>query len=92
MADTDRGRRTQSPTARANGAADAELADDRPVTADPHPGEPDSPEFDWGEAATGAVHGANHTRRPYKTEVQLGHGPRTNRRNKEIVSGKLYRD
>jgi hypothetical protein len=87
MADTDRGRRTRSTTARADG----ELGDDMPVTADPHPGEPDSPEFDWGEPATGAVHGANHTRRPHKTEVQLGHGPQTNRRNKEIVSGRLYR-
>jgi len=36
---------------------------------------------------TGAVHGQNHTRRPVKTEVDRGQGPKTRAANRERVKG-----
>lgn len=51
----------------------------------------DNPQDDWGAPAGGAEHGANHTRRPEKTEAERGQGRRTIQRNKEIVKGRLYK-
>lgn len=51
----------------------------------------DSPEADWGPAI-GAEHGANHLRRPMKTEADRGQGKRTIQRNKEIAKGGLYKN
>ena len=49
----------------------------------------DDPQLDWGEPAEGAVYGANHTRRPLKTEADNGHGPKTRARSKEIINRRL---
>lgn len=64
------------------------LGDGLPTNVDPHDlGEADNPQADWGEATDGAaVHGANHTRRPLKTEAERGQGARTRKLNKDIVS------
>jgi hypothetical protein len=48
------------------------------------------PQNDWGEAADeGALHGADHSRRPVKTEAERGQGPRTRQANKDIVSRRM---
>jgi hypothetical protein len=39
------------------------------------------------DAAMGAQHGENHTRRPVKTEADRGQGPKTRAANKERVKG-----
>lgn len=62
-----------------------------PASVDPHDFQDgDSPQLEWGEPATEAQYGANHTRRPIKTEAERGQGPKTRSRNKQIVSGKPY--
>jgi hypothetical protein len=84
MSDEDR---TFKPGKAQNGASAA--ADDRlPNTVAPHDlGEPDNPQADWGEATDGAaLHGANHMRRPLKTEADRNQGARTRKMNKDIVS------
>jgi hypothetical protein len=67
------------------------LGEGTPANVDIHDtGEPDNPEDDWGAAVDeGALHGANHTRRPVKTEAERGQGPRTRQANKDIVSRRL---
>jgi len=50
----------------------------------------DNPQADWGPA-TGAIHGADHSRRPERTEALRGQGRRTVERNKEIAKGGLYK-
>lgn len=50
----------------------------------------DNPQEDWGAPAGEATHGANHTRRPEKTEAERGQGRRTVQRNREIAKGGLY--
>jgi hypothetical protein len=63
-----------------------------PNNVDPHKlGDDDRPQEDWGEPATEAVHSANHTRRPDKTEAARGQGRKTLSRNKDIVRGGLYK-
>lgn len=69
----------------------AELGVGVPNSVDPHAiGGEDRPEEAWGEAASDAYHGANHTRRPEPTEAKRGQGRRTVERNKAIVKGRLY--
>ena len=50
-------------------------------------GQKDVPQEDWGEpAGEGAMHSANHTRRPIKTEAERGQGKLTRARTKDIIS------
>jgi hypothetical protein len=49
-------------------------------------GQKDHPEQEWGEAQPGAVYGANHTRRPVRTEAERGQGAKTRKLNKDIIS------
>lgn len=50
-------------------------------------GQRDNPEEDWGEAPdAGALHGANHTTRPDRTEAERGQGRKTRQAQKDIVS------
>ena len=60
------------------------------TSADPSGEGLDNPQADWGPAI-GAEHGANHIRRPEKTEAGRGQGRRTVQRNKEIAKGGLYK-
>ena len=64
------------------------LGEGVPANVDIHKlGEGDRPEADWGESAgPDAVHSANHTRRPDKTEAERGQGPRTRKLNRDIAS------
>ena len=80
---------------RADGAPDNADAEDQPWLGEGVPrnvdvhdvGDEDKPEDDWGEPADeGALHGANHTRRPIKTEAERGQGVKTRRRTKDIIS------
>ena len=59
------------------------------TSADPSGEGIDNPQEDWGGSARHAEHGANHTRRPEKTEAERGQGRRTVQRNREIVKGGL---
>ncbi len=62
-----------------------------PANVDPHDFEDgDSPQLEWGEPAPEAQYGANHSRRPVKSEAERGQGRKTRDRNKQIVSGKPY--
>src|SRR4051812_16180298 len=64
-------------------ASDAEsaeaLGEGTPANLDIHAlGQEDSPQEDWGDpAGEGALHSANHTRRPVKTEADRGQGAKT---------------
>ena len=50
-------------------------------------GQRDNPEEDWGDPADAeAQHGANHTVRPERTEVERGQGRKTRQAQKDIVS------
>jgi hypothetical protein len=50
-------------------------------------GQRDTPQEEWGEpAGEGALHGANHTRRPVKTEAERGQGAKTRTANKDQIS------
>ena len=52
--------------------------------------EADNPEDDWGEpAGEGALYGANHTRRPERTEALRGQGVKTRRMTKDIISRRI---
>jgi hypothetical protein len=62
-----------------------DLGEGTPANVDIHKlGQSDRPEEAWGEPAEGAVHGANHTRRPERTEAARGQGPLTRERGKQI--------
>jgi len=67
------------------------LGEGTPANVDVHDtGEADDPQNDWGDPVDeGALHGANHTRRPEKTEAERGQGPRTRQANKDIVSRRM---
>ncbi|HEV7384444.1 MAG TPA: hypothetical protein VGN89_06160 [Phenylobacterium sp.] len=67
------------------------LGEGVPPNVDVHDtGEADDPQNDWGEPADeGALHGANHTRRPDRTEAERGQGPRTRKANKDIISRRM---
>lgn len=60
------------------------------TSADPSGEGVDNPQEDWGPPVE-AAHGANHTRRPDRTEAMRGQGKLTVQRNKEIVKGRLFR-
>ncbi|MDB5447459.1 MAG: hypothetical protein JWQ97_2776 [Phenylobacterium sp.] len=64
------------------------LGEGVPQNVDAHAvGDRDTPEDDWGEpAGEGALHGANHTRRPIKTEAERGQGAKTRQHTKDIIS------
>lgn len=50
-------------------------------------GQRDSPEEDWGEPLDAdAQHGANHTVRPDRTEIDRSQGRKTRQAQKDIVS------
>lgn len=50
----------------------------------------DNPQNDWGEPADeGALHGANHTRRPERTDALSGQGSKTRRMTKDIISRRV---
>jgi hypothetical protein len=62
-----------------------DLGEGTPANVDIHKlGQSDRPQEEWGAAAEGALHSANHTRRPLRTEAERGQGPRTRARGKEI--------
>lgn len=70
------------------------LGEGLPPNVDIHRlGEGDNPQADWDEPAEGedVAYGGNHNNRPRKTEAQVGQGPRTIQRNKDIARGRLYR-
>jgi hypothetical protein len=76
----------------ASGSDDAAiLGAGTPPNVDIHKlGQPDNPEGDWGEPADeGALHSANHTRRPERTEAERGQGAKTRQANKDMVSRRL---
>jgi len=53
-------------------------------------GQRDNPQEDWGESPdAGVQHGANHTVRPERTEVERRQGHKTRQANKDIVSRRL---
>jgi hypothetical protein len=64
------------------------LGEGLPPNVDVHDtGEADNPQNDWGEPADeGTMHGANHTRRPERTEAMRGQGAKTRRFTKDIIS------
>jgi hypothetical protein len=84
----------EAPPATTEAAADEEaedkpwLGEGTPPNVDVHDlGDQDTPEDDWGEpAGEGALHGANHTRRPTKTEAERGQGAKTRQHTKDIIS------
>ena len=50
----------------------------------------DNPQLAWGEPSGEAFqYSRNHTRRLVKDEARLNQGPKTRRRNREIVSGRM---
>ena len=50
-------------------------------------GQKDHPQGEWGEpAGEGAMHGANHTRRPERTEALRGQGAKTRTATKDQIS------
>jgi hypothetical protein len=69
----------------------ADLGVGTPPNVDVHDlGQRDKPEEAWGdEAVEGAMHSANHTRRPIRTEAERGQGAKTRKANKDIVSRRL---
>jgi hypothetical protein len=67
-----------------------EAFDDAETLAAAQDGQTDNPEEDWGEpAGEDALHGANHTRRPAKTEAERGQGAKTRQHTKDIISRRV---
>jgi hypothetical protein len=65
---------------------------DSPTPDPPPEDEPTAEEVErldpWDDGPpTGAQHGENHTRRPFKAEAERGQGPKTRAANKERVKG-----
>jgi hypothetical protein len=74
-----------------NAARDEEIGDlglGTPAGVDVHDlGQEDNPQQAWGEPADEeALFSSNHTRRPYRTEVERGQGAKTRQRTKDIIS------
>lgn len=71
--------------------ASGDLGVGTPANVDVHDlGQRDKPEEAWGdEVVEGAMHSANHTRRPVRTEAERGQGAKTRKANKDIVSRRL---
>jgi hypothetical protein len=69
------------------------MASRNPPQTEARPGGeiPDNPQEDWGDPMSEAAHGANHGRRPERTEAARGQGRRTVERNREIAKGGLYK-
>jgi hypothetical protein len=80
--------RAEAETDEADDPGKPWLGEGVPQNVDPHDtGDQDNPQNDWGDPADpGALHGANHTRRPLRTEAERGQGAKTRRLNKDIIS------
>ena len=67
--------------------AQRDVRQPQPIGIDPaRIGEADRPENDWGEPETGAVHGANHTRRGEEGPESRLQGAKTRRATKDQIS------